>query len=599
MSKGNRSNGGRWAVAGLCAVALPLQAEEARQPEVVVTATRTEVAREEALAAIAVIDRAQIEASGAQDVVALLRGQAGIDIVRAGGLGQQTAVFLRGSNTSHVLVLVDGVRVASANTGAYAWEQLPVAQIERIEIVRGPRAALFGSDAIGGVIQIFTRRAGGPSAAVGAASHDTLSAEAGYGRRDADGGFGLHAAWVDSGGFNARTPGAFGFDPDRDGFRQRSLRADGEFVGEAARISGRALASDATVEFDQGVSDVEQRTLDLRLDGGAEAPWSIALGAAREDLDTPAFFNRFESRRLQLDAQRSHRFGARGEWVYGVAAVNDRGASIDTFSDAAQYAESRRQRAAFASLRDGAGAFDWQLGARHDRYDSFGGETTLQAAFGWRIDGGPRLRASAGEGFRAPTLNELYSPGFGGLFAGNPDLRPERSRAVELGADWQGEAVDVSLSAYRNRVRDLVDFSGGDVFRAINIKRADLRGVELDAAADAGDWRLVARLGWQQARDADTEVALLRRADRKAMLGAERELADGRFGVALDGVSARPEFGGALPGHALLALWWRRPLSEAWRLDLRVDNALDRNYQLLRGYATAGRTYSLALRWQP
>jgi vitamin B12 transporter len=579
--------------------ACPALADDPRQPEVIVTATRTEISRDEALASVSVIDRATIEQSGSSDLVTLLRQQAGVDIVRGGGLGQQASVFVRGSNANHVLVLVDGVRVASATTGGYAWEQLPLAQIERIEIVRGPRAALFGSDAIGGVIQIFTRRAAGLSAAVGVASHDTWSGEAAFGRRSVSGGFGVRASLIDSAGFSAQDPEGFAFDPDRDGYRQRALGADGAWIGEQLRLDGQLQYGENDVTFDQGETAQDALSASLTLAGGGSDPWQVALASRRENLDTAAFFSRFETRRLQLEAQQARQLGARGEWLYGVSLVSDDGRSIDTFSDAAQYDDQRRQRAAFSSWRSSLGALDWDIGARHDHYDSFGGETSLQAALGWRVENGPRLRASAGEGFRAPTLNELYSPGFSGLFAGNPQLDPERSRALELGADWRGAGWELSLSAYRNRVRGLIDFSGGDTFQAINIRRAELRGVELVAAMPLGEWQLSGNLGWQQARDVDSNADLVRRPARKASLAVQRAIGSGLFGLDLHAESARPELGGALPGHAVIGGWLQWPLAETLRLQLRLDNVGDRDYRLVRGFNTAGATASLQLRWQP
>src|SRR5690606_31242315 len=137
---------------------------------------------------VSVITREDIDASAARDVLEVLRLQAGIDLYRTGGAGSQTSLFLRGTNTNQVLVLIDGVRIASANTGALAFEQLPIDTIERIEIVRGPRASYWGSDAIGGVIQIFTRRLDGPRVALGYGSYGDAKADVGIGHRGDSGG---------------------------------------------------------------------------------------------------------------------------------------------------------------------------------------------------------------------------------------------------------------------------------------------------------------------------------------------------------------------------------------------------------------------------
>ncbi len=176
-----------------------------RQPVVVVTATRHAQTIDDSLAGVSVITREDIDRAATRDLVDLLRLQTGIDIVRSGGLGQQTSLFMRGSNSNHVLVLIDGVRIASANTGGYAWENLPLGQIERIEIVRGPRAAQWGSDAIGGVIQIFTRRGEGLDVTTLVGSHRTAGAEAGWGHRQPGHGYRLRVGYLDSEGFTRRT----------------------------------------------------------------------------------------------------------------------------------------------------------------------------------------------------------------------------------------------------------------------------------------------------------------------------------------------------------------------------------------------------------
>ncbi|MBS0570801.1 MAG: TonB-dependent receptor, partial [Proteobacteria bacterium] len=183
-------------------------AQEAQtQPTIEVTASRVAQTVDASLADVSVITRADIDASNAPDLLEVLRLQAGVDIVRTGGAGAQTNVFLRGSNSNHVLVLIDGVRVASANTGAFAWENLPLDSIERIEIVRGPRASYWGSDAIGGVIQVFTRQLTGPHVAASFGTYRDAGGSAGFGARDANGGFSVQVGARHVAGFSATNPG--------------------------------------------------------------------------------------------------------------------------------------------------------------------------------------------------------------------------------------------------------------------------------------------------------------------------------------------------------------------------------------------------------
>jgi len=572
-------------------------AAQATQPTVVVTATRTPLAIDQTLSSVSVIERDAIEASGASDLVNLLRREAGVDIVRGGGLGQQASVFLRGSNSNQVLVLIDGVRVSSANSGAFAWEHLPLAQIERIEIVRGARAALYGSDAIGGVIQLFTRKPVGVEGSLGIGNHETGLGDVAYGWQGERGRFGLRAGAIDSEGFNASNPasGEFVFDPDHDGFTQRTVSADAAFDFAAAQLSGALLHNDDDVEFDQGESNSRNTTAHLKL-SGRERPWQLQASHADERLDTPAFFNRFETRRRQLDWQHALAMGG-GELLWGLSSMHEAGEVIDTFAGMPQYDDERDLGAVFAAWRGGHGAFDWELAARHDDYDHLDGETTGQAALGWNLDDAFKLRANVGEGFRAPSLNQLYSPGFFGLFAGNPGLQPEHASNFELAADYAAGDWQFGLRGYRTSVRDLIDFAGED-FQAINIGRARLQGVELEWQWRAGNWLASGNVGWQEAEDRASGRDLVRRPQRKGNLALQYPFAGGWIGVELHAAGPRPDFGLDLPGYAIVGLSARWPLAERLDLDVSVDNLFDRHYELVHGYNAPGTTMLLQLRWR-
>jgi vitamin B12 transporter len=588
------------------ALSLPLSArvaEPAAQPQVVVTAHRAPVTVDETLASVSVITREDIQASGSHDLVDLLRTVPGVDLARSGGQGGQTSVFLRGTNSNHVLVLVDGVRISALGTGAYAWEEMDLAQVERIEIVRGPRAALWGSDAIGGVIQIFTRRADGFDATARAGNHGTLGADAGAGWRGERGGFDLRLGWDDARGINAQNPDGFAFDPDDDGYTRRHALAHGDVALGEQVLSGMASLRDNDVEFDQGESSTRQSQAMLALDGALADGWEqhVQLASMRDTLRTPDFFSRFESRREQADWHQRLALAARGELLFGLGYVRERGVNLDTFAGEPVFAARRHNRAAFASWRGGVAAHDFELSGRRDDNSQFGGESTFQAAWGWHAGEALRTTLSWGEGFRAPTLNELYSPGFGGLFAGNPALDPEHSRSVEAGLDWQANAaLRFGLAAYRTDVRDLVSFSGGDTFQAVNIARVRIDGIELSGVAQWDAWSLSGNATWQDARNRDTDAPLLRRADRKASALLERSFDGGaRLGLEGQAVSDRPEFGGDLPGYGLLSLRGSLPLGETLALDGRVENLFDRDYTLVRGFNTPGMTLLLSLRWTP
>jgi vitamin B12 transporter len=606
----------RYLFPGLAAIAAlacaPLRADEIDvQPGVQVTASRVAETVDETLADVSVISRAEIEASLARDVLDLLRLEAGVELYRTGGPGAQTSLFLRGTNTNQVLVLIDGVRAAAATTGAYAFEHLPLDAVERIEVVRGPRASYWGADALGGVIQVFTRRLAGPRVAVGAGSWGEAAGSAGTGAWDGGNGWSVLAGARHVGGFSSTNADLCNgpddpfcsFDPDDDGYRNTSLAARAAQAIGSQRLSATLYRSQGQAEFDQGYSNVIQQTAGVELEGGIGTDWShrLGFGNTREDLATPVFGAHYRTRRSSLLWQNEIRLGEQQRLVAGIDLAHESGETRDTFTGTARYHQGRDNRALFAGWRATSGAFDSELSLRHDDNSAYGGATTGSLALGWRAGDALRAYASFGQGFRSPTMNELYDPGYDGWYAGNPLLAPERSHSSEFGLAWtpaQGQRVKASL--YSTRVRDLISFTGPQN-QALNIAHAVLDGAELGYERDGRDWSLQATWTYQDARDGDTGEPLLRRARHKATARLERHFGE-RFtaGAELMAVDRRADTGGReLPGYALLDLRARWRLDHGWSAGARLGNATNRDYALVRGYNTPGRSLFVEIGWQP
>ncbi len=572
------------------------------EPAVQVTATRQAQTVDASLADVTVITRADIDASGAADLYDLLRTQAGVDVARSGGAGEQTALFLRGTNSNHVLVLVDGVRIASTGTGGVDFSLLPLDAIERIEIVRGPRAAYWGSDAIGGVVQVFTRKLTGPQAAMQYGSYDDASLSTGIGDWNDRGGFSVLAGIRHVRGFSAQNPEGFSYDPDDDGLRNRNLAAQGEYRLGTQMLSANALYSDSVNEFDQGVSHTIEQDLGAALAGDVSARWfqKLSIGSARDDLDTPDFFELFRSRRQSATWLNIFSLNDHQSLTAGIERVHESGENVDTFANADVFDQSRNNTAVFGGWSGHLPTFDWELAARRDHNSVFGGATTGSGAIGWRIAPALRLTAGFGQGFRAPSLNEQFSPGFDGLFAGNPALRPERSRSSELGAEWTpAQEFSLKLAAYHTDIDDLIDFTG-PLFQAENTERARIDGAELETHWQRADWRFDANATWQNARDPQTGEHLLRRASRKGDIALTRVFGTRlNAGLELYAEGPRPELGGPLPGYALINARLNLILSPTWQLHLRAENLADRTYSLIRDYNTPGRSGWIELAWSP
>ncbi len=569
------------------------------EPVYVVTASRTREDADRAMASVSVISAADIQRSAAQDLLELLRLQAGLDVVRSGGAGGQTSVFMRGGNSTHTLVLIDGVRVASAHTGAYAWEHLPLNQVERIEIVRGPRASLFGSDAIGGVIQIFTRQVDGPYFRVTAGSFSTAEFETGTGFALGNTRISLSAAYRDSGGFSSQNEGGFSYHPDNDGFKSRNLGLNGYSKTPDGHWQFHILALDNEVGFDEGTSVTEQLSASLSRDGELANGWKYRLhaGYTNDQLESDFIFfsTGFESRRLEAGAE-SRISLDQGDLAFGIDYYEESGKSVFT------YDEGRHNTAAFVMWdQELGGDTRVQISTRLDDNSLFGAEFTHQAALRFPAGEHGEILGLLGTAFRAPTLSEQYSPGFSGLFAGNPELQPESSKSIELMYRVSiGRSGRVSLSAYQTDVDQLIAFSGVD-FQAVNVNEAELRGFEFEYSLERKRWLFNTNFTLQHTEDLSTGASLLRRPDQKASLSISRDFENGSWLGGEWFVSGdRLDFGGLeLPGYALLNLVAGFPLGTAISLEFRMDNLLDHDYEPASGFNSAGRSVFLSLDWSP
>ncbi|MEO8159889.1 MAG: TonB-dependent receptor [Arenimonas sp.] len=589
----------------VAAAAAPTSTSTTEIGPVVVTANRAPLPLDRTLAAVTVLDREDIERSQAPDLLSLLARQPGIDVARTGGPGQASTVFVRGANSGHALVLVDGVRINPATQGAPDFAHLPLGQIERIEIVRGPRAALWGSDAIGGVIQVFTRDPSKAFFEIHAGSYGRAGASAGAGFVRGDSHFGLALGHDRLRGFSATNSNyAFGNYPDQDGYRNRNaaLRA-GTSIG-SQQLALSALLSNAQVEFDEGETAARNRVYALQLSGPLAAGWtqSLVLGHASEDLDTPVFLSNFGSAHTSLDWMLSKALDEHNAIDAGINLAHESGYSDEFY--AGGFDRSRANSALFVSWRGRYARHSWEASLRHDRNSQFDSASTGSLAWGFQASEDWRLRASLGQGFRAPNFNELYYPGFEvapgvHLFAGSPGLDPERSQSAEAGLDWTPSANSrLGLSLFRTRIGELVAFDG-PLFEAINIDRAAIDGAELDFHARFGRLGLQGNASFLDARNADTGEALLRRARRKAALSADWRFDNGAsLGIDLIAASARPDVGGVrLGGYSRVDLRATAPLAAGWIFEARVENLSDHDYQLVDGYNTPGRSGLLSLRW--
>lgn len=596
----------RAAAAGLACTLLSCNAlaTDERVAQVVITANRAPRALADVVADVTVIDAETIARSAASGLPDLLQRQAGVEVAGNGGPGQPAAVFLRGTNANHVVVLVDGVRINSATTGTNALEHLPLAQIERIEVLRGPASSLYGADAVGGVIQIFTRSGRGLQARVSVGSDALRDAAASLGGQFGDTRWSVHGGAQSVRSFSATNDAnPFSFNDDRDPYRNRHGGVKLQHAVASGHSLGlQALASDSVTHFDGGPGSDDlnrQRITSLALDSRNRlAPnWQSVLRVARgsDHLDTEgAFPGRFTTEQDQLTWQ--HDVQALGvDWVGGLEWRRE-----TVGGDTAYSQTSRRIASVFggAGARNGVHALEGSL--RLDRNSQFGSRGTGRVGYALDLAPGWRAAASAGTAFRAPSFNDLYFPlSFG--FSGNPQLRPERARGGDLALRHAQGGTAASLTLFAQRIRDLIAVDP-TFTTVVNVQRARIHGATLAGRQALGVWHVNGEFTVQQARDADTDALLVRRAKHHGRAGVAWAPGAWQLGLDAAGTGARFDSAANTPasrmgGYVLVDAHARWVFQPGLAMAARVRNVLDKRYELAQGYNTAPRQFVLTLEY--
>ncbi len=600
-------------------------AQPAALAPVVVTGSREPLPLDRLVGDITVIDEKRIRESSADSLESLLSREGGIQLSRSGGPGQAAGVLLRGSSASSVVVLIDGVRIGSATLGQTDLSALSLASVERIEILRGPGSSLYGSDAVGGVVQIITKRGEGPpNVAAHLAVGQLKSSEADVSVSGAGNGWDYAAGLgrEASDGVSALRPGdAFGnFNPDRDGFARThaSLRggftvAPGQRIGAShqrsrtrAQYDGSeflppAFAQDPTPDF-RSVLDVRVTSLDYRGVFSPEWTSSVQLSNQLDDLVTGANApDSFKTERRQLTWQNAWTVSPGQQLVGAIERLNE---AVESSSFASrQKRDNTALVLGYTGVCGVSGAHKLQADVRHDRNSVYGNVNT--GKLGWAMDVAPGLtvRAVAGTAFRGATFNDLYFPGFG-----VPTVRPERSRSVEVGVQWRDGEQAASATLFRNRVRDLIGYQPDRTFCppdpaydfgcAGNVSRAALKGATFTAAQRFGDFGVRGSLDVLDAKDSNTGQRLVRRAAHQASVVADWTRGPWGVDATLTGVGARPEGGATLGAYETLDLQLRYRVSPSWQIETKLLNALDRDYQPARDYQSVGRQAWVGVRFQ-
>jgi len=599
-----------------CSIAFADQSDSFSDADtVVVTASRIAQPVSDVIGSVTVIDRDEIERRQPQSLQELLRGEAGIDIYNNGGLGKVSGIFMRGGNTAQTLILVDGQRLGSATDGTTAIQFIPVDQIERVEIVRGPRSSLYGSDAIGGVIQIFTRNHNGFNAAIGYGYHNTQTYSAGGGMDDGSFRFSVNGNYQQSNGYNSCRGdatlfvGCFANEPDDDRYRNLSGSAHiGYRFGSVTDIELHDLYSNGYTEFDgffnQGRFTEHAPGINLKVTPTNYLTMTLSGSITHDDQDNyhdAQFLSRYNTEKHNASLLADWTVSHGNDVMVGTDYLRDHlDAVLDPTDPSATYAaNSRHSHGVFAEYLGKLGEQELSASLRTDNSNQYGTHNTGSAGWKWHvIDKALSLNAGYGQAFHAPTFNDLYFP-FG---SGNPYLRPESSRNEEIGASGDISSINWSLQTYQNRVKNLIALDSN--FSPVNTD-ALIRGAELTVQSIWRKFNASLNYTWLDPRNRQQGSNYDKLLPRRARQSGRIETGYNFSTVQVTGIVnvAGPRFDDLantkrLGGYTTVDFSVNWNFFKTFSMQVKLNNVLDHRYETAQYYNQEGRSAYVTLRYQ-
>lgn len=590
--------------AAVLAANFNLQAQQADELETItVTATRTEQSLDSALSSVAIIDRQDIESIQPNSTLELLSTIAGLDISQQGGRGQSSSVFMRGTNANHTLVLVDGIRISSATLGSSDLQSIAPAQIDRIEIVKGPRAAIWGSDAIGGVIQIFTRKTEGLAAEVNIGSESYKQASATIGFKHGDGSSSITISREEADGFDVLD----GADEDKDGFEHTSVTATGEQnISQQLQLTYLLQANQSDNEYDNrfgGNDQVESDNYAWFL--GANYQWSeqdqvtVKFGQNRDSsLNYKAGENSdslFETKRDQLLVTNTSTLDQSTLLTYGVDYISESIETTVTEFTPAYNATERDLIGAFVYGQKQVEQFTIEAALRYDDIEDIDSETTYNLGLGYDLTASTKVALNHSTGFKAPTFNDLYYP-----FGGNPELESETSETTEVLLKQGLTNGALGISLYQTEIENLIAWAPlpSGVWSPQNINNADIQGAEVELTVTYNNLTHDFSLAYIDTEDKATGEQLARRAREHFNYSVSADIGEIDFNVSFSYKGDRMDRGTKLDAYTLVNTKIGYDITDAVSLNFKVNNLFDEDYTTAGGYRSQGQTFYFGVSYQ-
>lgn len=582
-------------------------------PEMVVTANRAETPQNQLSAAATVYTREDIERLQVLNLPDLLKNTVGVDVTQNGGMGQTSSVFMRGTNSDHVLVLVDGIKFGSASLGTSPFEFVPMDQVERVEIIRGPQSSLYGSEAVGGVIQIFTRKGTQSempkfSLTAGGGSYNTHREVGNVSGKWGKSWYNLGASNLDTKSFSARqaTPGPYGFyQPDHDGYQNTSLNARvGYQFDNNAAVDAFFIRSEGTNNFDTnfGGDNMEFINQVVGMNGAMNLleNWrsTLRFGQSRDKTDffypDKHFDTRYDTTRWNISWLNEITLTDQHKIIAGADYRLDQIDSTEHYNETSRY-----DVGVFGELQSQFLDNHFiNASLRWDNNQAFG--DFVSGKIGWRYnwDHGISVLANFGNAFKSPSFNDLYYPGYG-----NPSLNPEESINVETGLAGKHTWGQWELRAYHTDIDNLITPTMDPVtfnFSAQNIGKAQIDGLEAELGTTLLGWNVKLTGNLMSPVNRETDKRLPRRAKQKLTFDLSKSYGAIDLGMAALAQGNRfddPTNAQRVGGFVTVDLRSAYHFNKNWMISANIRNLLDKNYQTVNTYNTADRNFFISIHY--
>ena len=579
------------------------------ESSMIVTATRTTQTADEILASVSVVTKADINRYQFKTVADAVSSLPGVAIGNSGGLGKQTSIFLRGTESNHTQILINGAKLATNSFGAPQLEHIPLSQIVRIELVRGPQSSLYGSGSIGGTIQIFTKKGSGhlaPHLSMGFGTHNSKEITLGVSGGKINSWYSLSGGYTETNGFNSCDGrsgvlliGCFSTEPDRDAYRNAntSVRVGHRF--HDMEVEFFSLHSEGEDEYDgyYNSTDFLQHTFGATASYEVADTWSIktTLSQGRIESDDKGLATDFADNQqdnfsIQNDFQLYDNHLLSIGYDYDDDKITESSGFLET---------NRHSNAVFTQLLGEYNTHSYQLSIRNEDDEQFGSHTTGNIAWGYALLNNLHLTASFGTAFSAPSLIDLYLP-----LGSNPSLNPERSKSYELGIKGLHAGVNWSANIYRTKINDLIDLDGEWIPQ--NISKAVIKGLELQAIVELAGVDIDGQFSWinpeNRSSGANNGNVLARRAEQTFTLNANKPFGDFSLASKLfvsgrrydDAVNTR-----RIAGFATVDLVGAYKINSDLTARVKVSNLFNEEYETVSGYNSDGTNIFFSISYQP